>query len=29
MQELYPMPGLMVLQQMHDMTDEWAVDKFA
>ncbi len=27
--ELYSMLGLMVLQQMHDMTDEEAVDQFA
>ena len=27
--ELYAMLGLMVIQQMHDMTDEEAVDQFA
>lgn len=27
--ELYSMLGLMVIQQMHDLTDEEAVDQFA
>lgn len=27
--ELYAMPGLMILQQMHDLTDEEATTQFA